>query len=208
MNYRGVPDSRAIPYHVARGDPLLQDRLFKATSIAHGIRLMETKYGAGQIAYTPELTERFMQILERRFTVDDGHAALWSAPHYAPYEDEELAASLGIDVSGDIATRKETHDEAVFRLLDDAARECAQEASGLATVAENFANEAFARYGTAEEKPYFHSDPDKTLFRNPQRGWASIDRPIATSDKTNPINLYESVPEYTHNMPHESWLNK
>lgn len=200
-------DSHLIPYHVARGDELLQDKVFSHETIKKGLDILATDHGAGKLAYTPEMSERFQTVLQRRYATNDGWDQ-FQMPNYAPYVDQSVAAFYGCDTSmkENIMARKETFDEVVERLIADTAREISDELPGLAQMMDHYYNEEYARYGVAEEKPYSHIDPDKTLFRNPGGGWSTIDRAVATSDRSNVIDMYGAVPDYTFATPHEGWL--
>ena len=58
-------DSRLIPYHVARGDKLLQNSAFSQETQRRGLEML-SKYG-GELAYTPEMVHRFQEVFERRY---------------------------------------------------------------------------------------------------------------------------------------------
>ena len=199
-------ESAGMGYRVTEGDDLLQDVLFRDETIRRGLAMLD-QYAGGGLAYTPEMSERFKEVLERRYQVDEGSNS-FDVPNYALYEDPDMAAFYGVDTSqvDNIQAEREDFDLQVERLLRDTAREIEPEMAGLAQQMQNFRNEEWARYGVFEEKPYVHADPDITLFRNPGRGWATIDRPAATSDKTNVINLYDAQPDFTYSIPHEGWL--
>lgn len=202
-------DSRMIPYHAARGDELLQDQVFSHDALLRGLQIMAEKYGVGDLAYTPEMKEHFQEIYERRYYTDDGEDQ-FQMPNYAPYVDEDLANFYGLDTQnqgggGRIVGERETFTEAVDRLLDEAAREAADSAPGLRNMMHHYDVEEWARYGVAEEKPYVHYDADVTLFRNEDGGWSTMDRPASTSDRSNVINMYDAVPDYTFPTPHPGW---
>lgn len=199
-------ESAGMPYRITEGDDQLQDVLFRPETIRRGLAMLD-QYAEGGLAFTPEMFERFKEVLERRYDTDDG-ANDFHVPNYGPYEDPAMAAFYGVDTSqvNNIQARRETFDEQVERLLRETARELEPEMAGLAQMMQHYRTEEWARYGIANEKPYAHVDPDVTLFRNPGRGWCTIDRPAATSDKTNIIDLYEAVPDYTFSTPHEGWL--
>lgn len=200
-------DSRLLPYHVARGDALLQDKVFSHETVKRGLDILSSKYGGGKLAYTPEMSERFQTVLQRRYATNDGWDQ-FQMPNYAPYVDPELASFYGCETSQkeNIMVRKETFDEITERLIEDTAREISDELPGLQQMMDWYYNEEWARYGVAEEVPYAHKDPDSTLFRNPSRGWSTMDRPAATSDRSNVIDMYDAVPDYTFATPHEGWL--
>lgn len=202
-------DSRLIPYHVARGDDLLQDQIFSDASILRGLDILAEKYGAGQLAYSPEIRERYREILERRYEVDDGPDQ-FQLPNYAPFVDTELANFHGLDTEnmsggGMVVGRKETFDESVSRILDATARETSDDIPGLAQMMAWYETEKWARYGIANEVPYVHEDPDATLLRNPGGGWGTLDLPASTSDHVNVIDMYDAVPDYTFPTPHPGW---
>ena len=110
-------DSHLIVYHKARGDDLLQDKVFALETTKKGLDILATEYGAGELAYTPEISERFQTVLQRRYAVNDGWDQ-FQMPNYAPYVDDEVAAFYGCDTSmkKNIMARKETQDEIVARL--------------------------------------------------------------------------------------------
>jgi hypothetical protein len=192
---------------VARGDELLQDKVFSHETIRKGLDILSSKYGGGQLAYTPEMSQRFQTVLERRYATTEGPER-FEMPNYAPYTDPNLASFYGCDTSDttNITTRKETFDEVVERIVEESAREISEELPGLAQMMDHYYNEAWARYGVANEQPFAHIDPDKTLFRNPGGGWSTMDRPASTADRSNVIDMYEAVPDYTFAQPHEGWL--
>lgn len=198
-------ESAGMPYRVTEGDSQLQDFLFRDETIRRGISMLN-EYAGGNLAYTPEMAQRFREVLQRRYETDDGTGS-FEVPNYAVYEDPDMAAFYGVDTSQveNIQVARESFDSQVERLLRDTARELEVEMAGLAQQMQNFRNEEWARYGVFEEKPYVHADPDVTLFRNPGRGWCTIDRPAATSDKTNIIDLYDAQPDFTFSIPHEGW---
>jgi hypothetical protein len=200
-------DSHLIPYHKARGDDLLQDKVFAHETVKKGLDILANDFGAGNLAYTPEMSERFQTVLQRRYATNDGWDQ-FQMPNYAPYVDEDLAAFYGCDTSmkENIMARKETFDEITERLIHDTAREISNELPGLSQMMGHYNNEVWARYGVTDEKPYVHEDPDVTLFRNPDHGWSTIDRPASTSDRSNVVDMYGAVPDYTFATPHEGWL--
>lgn len=201
-------DSRLIPYHVARGDKLLQDEVFTPESIRRGLQLIEIQYGAGKLAYTPEVLHEFETILQRRYDTDDG-PYVFETPNTLVYDDPEIAAFYGVDpaqYNNFLRTERESFKDTTERLIQASAREVAENIPGLVQLHENFNNESWARYGIAEETPYFHSDPDITLFRNPTRdAWNSMARPSSTSQKVNTIDLTGAVGFNIYAEPHEGW---
>lgn len=202
-------DGYSIAYHAARGDELLQDTAFTHESIQRGLDILATKYGAGQLAYTPEVVEQFKEIYGRRYAVNDGPDQ-FQMPNYAPYVDKDIATFYGLDTSteghgGRIMQSKETFADTVGRILDESARETLEYLPGLQQMMDHYETETWARHGVADESPFAHENPDVTLFRNPAGGWSTIDRPAATSDKSNVIDMYNAVPNYTHPTPHPGW---
>ena len=123
------------------------------------------------------------------------------------YDDPQIAAFYGVDTTetANLQTRPETFEEAKDRLVRETARELEDEIPGLAQMMEHYRTEDWARYGIAEEAPYMHPDPDITLFRNPSRSWCTMDRPVATSQKRNVIDMYEGQPEYVFPRTHPGW---
>jgi hypothetical protein len=164
-----------------------------------------SKY-CGDLAYTPEVQQRVMEILQRKWESDIGND-VFVMPNYAPYDDKELANFYGIDTSqtNNLESRRENYEEQRARLVKETVREYEPELQGLALNMEQYRVEDSFRHGVADEKIYTHVDPDITLFRNYDRGWSTIDRPVATSDKNNTLNLYESSGEYIHSIPHSGW---
>lgn len=202
-------DGYSIAYKAARGDELLQDYAFTHESIQRGLDILATKYGVGQLAYSPEVIERFKEVYERRYTTNDGPDQ-FQMPNFAPYVDSEIATFYGLDTSdqgqgGKIMDRKETFAETIDRLLDESARETLDDIPGLQQMMHHYETETWARHGVADESPFAHENPDATLFRNPQGGWSTIDRPAATSDRSNVIDMYDAVPNYTFPTPHPGW---
>lgn len=201
-------DSRLIPYQVSRGDQLLQDQVFAPESIRRGLKMLELDFGAGKLAFTPEMVHEFETVLQRRYETDDG-SYVFETPNFSVYEDPEIAAFYGVDsgtYNNFLRTEKESFQEATERLLRATAKEVADNIPGLVQLHENFNNESWARYGVAEEVPYCHADPDVTLFRNPSReAWNSMARPAATSQKTNTIDLTEAVGFNIYAQPNEGW---
>ena len=197
-------DNVAIPYKVARGDDLSQDTILTLGTV----RMCMDKLSqfSPKLAYTPEIQQRCEEVLQRKYDDDIGNDA-FAPPHYAVYEDPRLAAFYGVDTSmvENIQTRKETFEERRARLVDETVREIEPELLGLYQAMEQFRMEDWARHGVADEQIYTHVDPDITLFRNYNRGWSTMDRPIGTSEKSNVINLYEGEPEYTFPQPHPGW---
>ena len=202
---KNASDSIAIPYKVARGDVLLQDVLFTPEVIQRGLKML-SKYG-GDLAYTPEMNERFNTILQRRFDTNIGFE-IFEMPNYGVYEDPEMAAFYGADTSqrDNLQTRLETYDEQIDRLLHETVCELEAELDGLSQMMNLYKLEEWGRYGVAAEMPYNHIDPDLTLLRNPQRGWNALDIAAATSEKSNVISNYQGIPENVFATPHEGWL--
>jgi hypothetical protein len=147
-----------------------------------------------------------MTVLQQRYESDIGND-IFIPPNYAVYEDPKIAAFYGVDTSqtDNIQSRFETFDEQKDRLVKETVREVEVEIPGLAQMMNHYRTEDWARHGIQDEAPYIHADPDITLFRNPGRGWCSMDRPIATSEKSNVIDMYEGQPEYTFPTPHPGW---
>lgn len=202
--YKSSADAHLIPYHVARGDKLLQDEVTKPETIRRVLDLLALK--GGELAYTPEMLHRAETVLMRRYETHDG-GDNFQMPNYGIYEDPEMAAFYGCDTSevANIRTRKETFEEVIDTIVKDTARELETEMAGLSEMMQHYRNEEWARYGVAAEQPYSHVDPDVTLFRNPSHGWSTMDRPAATSQKSNVIDLYEAQAEYVFATPHEGW---
>lgn len=202
--YKSSADAHLIPYHVSRGDALLQDEITKPETIRRGLDMLAEK--GGDLAYTPEMLHRFETVLMRRFETHDG-GDNFQMPHYGVYDDPEMAAFYGCDTSkiDNIRSEKETFKEVVDRLLFETVREIESEMAGLSQMMQHYRNEEWARYGVAAEAPYSHVDPDVTLFRNPSHGWSTMDRPAATSQKSNVIDLYEAQGEHIFATPHEGW---
>lgn len=202
--YRTDRDSHLNAYHWQRSDATIQDKILHPDTV----RMVMEKLSAigGDLAYTPEMQARIMTVLQQRHNSNIGND-VFVVPNYAVYEDPELAAFYGVDTSetSNIQTRQETFDEQRSRLVKETARELEVELPGLAQMMEHYRREDWARYGIADEAPYIHADPDITLFRNPDRGWCTIDRPIATSEKSNVLNMYEGQPEFTFPCPHTGW---
>lgn len=197
----------SLVHRKARGDILLQDVIFTPEAIQRGLDIMANEYGVGELAYTPEMRERYLEVLERRFGTSDGPDQ-FQMPNYGVYEDPEMAAYYGANTAlgNDIQTQVESLEEEVDRLLRESARETAYEAPGLMQQMTWYALESAPRHGVADEAPFAHVDPNITLFRNPSRGWAAIDNPIATSDKTNIIDMTSVIPDYTFPKQHPAWL--
>jgi hypothetical protein len=195
-------DSRLIPYHVARGDKLLQNEVFKPETIRKGLELL-SKYG-GDLAYTPEMVHRFEEVLERRYNTNDGWDNFGMPNGFGVYENPDMASFYGANTSdtSKILTKEETFQETVDRLVKDTVREINTEMAGLSQQMNHYYNESWARYGIVPEVPFSHEDPDVTLFRNPSHGWSSISIPASTSEKSNVIDMYQGVPEYTFPTPH------
>jgi hypothetical protein len=200
-------DSRILPYSVARGDALLQDVFNDPQTIRHAIELLAQR--CGRIAYTPEVTQRLEEILQRRYDTDDGKYT-FALPNYALLEDPEQAAFYGATTSTDtelLQTKLESFQSTIDRIVRASVDEILMEIPGIVEVQAQYANEGWARYGVAEEAPFVHTDPDVTLFRNYKReDWSSMSRPIATSDKNNVIDLYAAQGENVFATPHEGWV--
>lgn len=197
-------DARSIVLDWQRGDALLQDKVLHPDTIREAMaRLAQT---GGALAYTPEFQARISTVLEQRFNSDIGND-VFVAPNYAPYEDPELAAFYGIKTLGDgnMQTRKETFQEQKERLITETVREVEVELPGMAQMMERYRREGWARHGVADEAPFIHSDPDVTLFRNEMGGWATVDIPISTSDKSNVIDMFEGEPEFVFPRVHPAW---
>jgi hypothetical protein len=201
-------DSRLIPYHVARGDALLQDLVNDPNTIRKGLRILEVEYGAGALAYTPDVLHKFEEVLQRRYDTDDGRYN-FPLPNYAVYDDPEIATFYGVDSEryhNLIKTQLENFNEITDRLLQHTAAEVALEIPGIALMQNHYRNEAWARYGVAEEAPYSHVDPDVTLFRNPNHdAWNTMARPAATSDKQTTLDLYNAQGMNVYATPFEGW---
>lgn len=197
-------DAPLIPYHYARSDALIQDKILHPETVRQAMK--ELSAVAGNLAYTPEMQARIMAVLERRFETDMGND-VFVPPNYGIYADPALAAFYGVDTSetSNLQTRIETFEEAKNRLVKETVRELESEVPGLAQMMEHYRREDWARYGVAEEAPYMHSDPDITLLRNPSRNWCTLDRPIATSQKRNVVDLLEGMPEFTFPRSHPGW---
>jgi len=203
--YKSSPDAALIPYHVVRGDELLQDRITDPMTIRRGLDMLAQT--GGDLAYTPEMLARFQTVFMRRFETNQGRETFDMPNGYAVYEDPEIAAFYGVNTSDQesIRTRKETFDEIVNRLLIETVHEIETEMAGLSQMMGHYNNEEWARYGVYAEAPYSHVDPDATLFRNPERGWGTMDIAAATSEKTNVVDLYEVSPDYVYPTPHPGW---
>ncbi len=204
--HRINPESQNIAVAYARGDTLLQDLIFRPEVIKKGLDML-SKYG-GELAYTPEMSQRFQTILERRYNTNQGPEQ-FQMPNYAPYVDKELAAFYGCYTDNDrnIQTRKESFEEQIERLVGESVRELEPELAGLAQNMQNFRNEEWGRYGIVNEVPYSHVDPNTTLLRNYNNDpWTTLDNPASTTNKSNVIDLYEGEPDYTYATPHEAWL--
>lgn len=203
--YKASPDAALIPYHVARGDELLQNRITDPSTIRRGLDML-SQYG-GDLAYTPEMLARFQTVFMRRFETNQGRETFDMPNGYAVYEDPEMAAFYGVNTSdtASIRDRKETFDEIVDRLLVESVNELESEMAGLAQMMQHYNNEEWARYGVASEAPYSHVDPDVTLFRNPDHGWSTMAIAAATSEKSNVMDLYEVSPDNVFPTPHPGW---
>lgn len=203
--YKASADASSIPYRVARGDELLQDVIISQETIRAGLDML-AQHG-GDLAYTPEMSHRFEEVLQRRFETNDGWDQ-FQMPNSAPYDNPEMAAFYGCDTSdqSNIMKRKETFQETKERLLKETVEEIESEMAGLSQMMGHFSREGWARHGVANETPYSHADLDTSLLRNPDKGWSALDRPAATSDKSNVIDMYDAVPDHTFATPHEGWL--
>ncbi len=201
---RTSEDARQIPFHWQRSDSLVQNTVLHPDTVRACMEKLAMK--GGSLAFTPEMQARLETVLQQRFESDKGND-MFEMPNYGPYEDQELAAFYGVDTTetNNIQTRKETFKERRDRLIKETVREVEVELPGLAQMMEHFRREDWARHGVADEAPFFHSDPDITLLRNPGRGWNTLDRPISTSDKSNVIDMFEGEPEYTFPTPHPGW---
>ena len=201
-------DSRIIPYTVARGEPLLQDLVFAPETIRRGLQILELDYGAGRLAYTPEMIHEFETVLQRMYDVDDGPYA-FEMPSSAIYDDPDLAAFYGVTTSADNAflrPEKESFHETTDRLIRATAKEVADNIPGLAQLHENFYNESWARHGVADENPYNHNDPDTTLFRNSRHeSWNTMARPLSTGEKRNIVDTTSTVGFNIYAQPNEGW---
>lgn len=185
------------------GDERIQDKILSPETIR--MVLDGLAQYAGDLAYTPEMEARAGEMLEQKFETDIGNDAFY-APNYAPYVDPNMAAFYGIKGMGDVPSRKETFQEQQERLVKECVRALEPELAGLARMHQHFANESWARHGIANEALFVHDDPDVTLFRNPEKKWSSIDIAVSTSDKSNVVNLYESVPDYVFPVQHPAWM--
>lgn len=201
-------DSRIIPYLVARGEPLLQDQVFAPGTIKKGLDILASEYGAGALAYTPEVLHQFEEVLQRRYNSDDGQYR-YEMPHSAIYDDPELAAFFGVENGLDnnlLQTDMESLEATTDRLVRASAKEVADILPGLFQLHENFSNEEWARISVADEAPFVHQDPDVTLFRNPQHEkWNTMQRPVSTSEKTNTLDLSNTGGFDAFARPHEGW---
>jgi hypothetical protein len=202
--YRTSRDAAEIPYLVTRGDDLIQNKILTPDTVREIMDRLA--YVGGDLAYTPEMQAKIMEVLTMRYETNMGND-LFMLPNYAPYEDPEIAAFYGVDTTqtNNIQTRKETFQEQKDRIINETVREVEVEFSGLQQMMEHFRREDWARHGVADESPYIHSDPDITLLRNPSRGWCPLDLPISTSDHSNVIDLTEGEPEFTFPTPHPGW---
>ena len=208
VNFKAKPENNV--YRIARGDDLLQDRVFAPAAIKRGLEYL-AEYGIeggfAELAFSPEMLHRFEEVLQRRYETTDG-PEIFEMPNTAPYDDAAVARFYGCD-TGDasmIRSRRETFDEATTRLLRETAQELAPEMLALQTNMAWFEKESWARYGPYDPTPIVHADPDVTLLRNPEGGWGTIDLPQATSQKTNVIEYSDGIPNYVFATPHEGWL--
>lgn len=208
VGMKAKPENTA--YRIARGDELLQDRVFAPASIRRGLGYL-AEYGQeggfADLAYSPEMAHRFEEVLQRRYETTDG-PEIFEMPNTAPYDDASIARFYGCETgdAGMVRSRRETFDEATERLLRETARELAPEMLALKTNMHWFDRESWARYGPYDPVPLVHAAPDETLLRNPGGGWATIDLPAATSQKTNVVDYTDGLPQYTFATPHEGWL--
>lgn len=196
-----------LTYRVARGDPILSDLLFSKETLQEGLQKLADTPGVGAIAYSPDVTELFNNILERRYAVNDGDDK-FQMPHYGIYEDDSMAAFYGVDTSdrSNINTEYEEFGDIKDRLIRETIHEILPEIEGIKAQMALYEIESWARHGTADEMPYVHKDVDVTLLRNFDHGWSALDRPTATNDKHNTINMYDVQPEYVQQIPHQAWL--
>ena len=188
--FRRGRDNRSFTQRITRGDDLEQDKILSPETI----RMCMDQLAAysGDLAYTPEIEEKVMNVLTHRYEEDIG-PDVFVPPNYAPYDDENLAAFYGIETSQvqNLQTRKENYSEQRDRLVKEVVREVEPELKGLWIQMEQFRMEDWARHGVADEDAYTHVNPDVTLFRNYKGSqWSTMDRPIATSEKTNILDLY------------------
>jgi hypothetical protein len=214
-NDRNRPrEADAMSYRVGAGDVLIQDILFRPETIRRGLDILAQR-GAGELAYTPEMVHKFEEILERRYNDDDG-GNTFEMPNYAPYEDPNLAMFYGANTSvRNFRTAKETLEQTVNRLLLESANEASIELPGLVQQMNWYAVETWPRVGVTEENFFVQPDSDTTIFRNPDHGWSTIDRPISTADRSNVIQMYAGpgeqavgghVVENLYPTPHPGWL--
>lgn len=191
-------------YRVARGDELEQDKILHPATVRMCMDGLAAY--AGALAYTPAVQQLVEETLTRRFEEDIG-SDIFVPPNYGVYEEPEMAAFYGVDTSmiSNIQTRKENYAEQQARLVRETVMEVEPELRGLAMQMEQYRLEDWARHGTTDENIYVHQNPDVTLFRNYTGGRAAIDLPIATSEKSNVVELYQGQPEYTFPQPHPGW---
>jgi hypothetical protein len=212
---RGIAvNSHELTQRVARGDVLLQDTLFKPETIKRGLDIL-AGLGGGDIAYTPDMVHEFERILERRFATDDG-GNYFQLPNYAPYEDDNLARFYGVKTDQlNFPLHKESQASRTDRLLQEAARETADQIPGLIQQMNWYEKEDWARYGISDEVPLIQLDSDTTQFRNPNHQWSTMDRPISVNDRGNVIQFYDGpgetpvaggVGENIFPTPHDAWL--
>lgn len=194
---------RALRY--ARGEDRVEDEILGPATIAQVLRRLSAQVGG--LADSPEIRARASEVLQSRFDSDEG-GDITNMPHYGILEDDDLAAFHGVDVSRVESGQRihETVADRKDRLVSETVAILEVELPGLVQMQNHFENESWARYGAATERPLVHSNADMTLFRNPGGGWATVDRPIATADKTNTINLYDAQPAFTHPRQHPAWL--
>lgn len=203
----GRNNGYGLAYRAARGDPLLSDLLFSHETLQEGLQKLANEFNVGEIAYSPDVTELFNTILERRYAVNDG-ADKFQMPHYGIYEDQGMANFYGADTSdrSNINTEYEQFEDIKNRLILETIHEILPEIEGIKAQMALYSIESWARHGVSDETPYVHRDVDVTLLRNFNHGWSALDRPVATDDKHNTINAYEVQPAYVQAIPHEAWL--
>lgn len=212
---RGVArDSYDLIYRKTVGDDLLQDKIFDPNTIKRGLDIL-SHMGAGELAYSPEISHKFEEVLERRYAVDDG-GDTFQMPHYGVYEDESMAKFYGVDTSQlNFRTEKESQQDTIERLLKASAKETLNDLPGLVQMMNWYAIEEWPRYGVQDDVPLVQPNSDLTMFRNPSHGWSTIDRGISTNDKHNIIQFYAgpnepeiggNVVEQLYPNPNPAWL--